>query len=103
LKYLIIFGILTIILYAVLYWRLRPYIKTARRVLGFMREVKRASVSDAAPIQPQSPDTESRLVRCETCGTWTPASRAVKLRSNASYCSHTCLENATAGKARMKG
>lgn len=99
-KYLIILGAVAIIFYLILYWRLRPYIATLRRVLGIVREMR----SMSGPREPSSRttrDTGERLVRCESCGTWTPAPRAIKLRgSAASYCSHACLENAATGSSR---
>ena len=80
------------------YWRLRPYIRGVRRLLGVLREVNR--VREGAP-QPEVPRrqrpkgaAQERLLRCAACGTWMPASRAVSLRGGASYCSHACLERA---------
>ena len=78
------------------YWRLRPYVRAARRFLAFVREANRV----AAPNQPADlPRRERRrgekLVRCASCGTWTPPAGAVMLRATGvSYCSHACLERA---------
>ena len=89
---------------ALVYWRLRPYINFARRVFGFMRDPRRLSPDDL----PSSPATRrsggrvtgERLVRCSSCGTWLPASRALAARSSAdSYCSTDCLERAAARKS----
>jgi hypothetical protein len=99
LKLLLIVGILAAIL-MFLYIRLRPFIRMARQMLGIARGVRGA--------MRQEPDASSsrggagdKLVRCETCATWIPSSRAVKLRSgNASYCSHACLESAAQGSKR---
>jgi hypothetical protein len=99
LKYLIIFAVL-VLLGALIYSRLRPYIATARRVLGVVRDLRRMSTPTAS--QPRyggsgnSPVASEKLIRCQTCGTWIPSTRAVSLggRGTASsyYCSHACLE-----------
>lgn len=94
-KYLVVLALFALVVgYA--YWRLRPYIRGARRVLATLREVKRmqeaARPPDAAKESKPKAVANERLVRCAACGTWTPASRAVKLGGGATYCSHTCLE-----------
>lgn len=82
---------------ALVYWRLRPYIRMVRRFLGVMRDVRGASESGlrAAPQRESVKASSEPLVRCAACGTWLPSTRAVKLRaSKSSYCSHACLERA---------
>lgn len=96
-KYLVVLTLFAIVVgYA--YWRLRPYIRGARRVFATLREVKRmqqgARAPDATKESKPKAVANERLVRCAACGTWTPASRAVKLGGRATYCSHTCLERA---------
>ena len=103
-KYVFILGLLTFV-GALIYWRLRPYIRMARRVFGAFSDVRRMRVApeERADLPRQSrghrqggAPTE-KLVRCATCGTWLPASRAVSLQQGASqslYCSHACLERA---------
>jgi hypothetical protein len=95
LKLLIVLGVLAVI-FLLLYLRLRPFIKMARQMFGVAREVRRAVNPDAANFSKQRSATDGdRLVRCAACETWVPTSRAVRLRSsNASYCSHACLESA---------
>ena len=96
-KYLVVLALFALVAgYA--YWRLRPYIRGARRVLATLREVKRmqqaARPPDAQGSSKPKAVANERLVRCAACGTWTPASRAVKLGGSATYCSHSCLERA---------
>lgn len=101
-KLLIVLIILVIFL-ALLYLRLRPYIKMARRMFGIARDVRGMSRNE--PVQPLRAESvaDNRLVRCNACGTWTPASRAVKLRSSsATYCSHECLEASAAASSKRK-
>jgi hypothetical protein len=92
-KYLIVAVILSAA-FLLIYLRLRPYINTARRVLGFIREARRMNQGQTIPntLRPRTSDAE-RLVRCAACGTWFPAARAIALRATSSnFCSHACLE-----------
>ena len=102
LKYLIITGVVAIIFYALLYWRLRPYIATVRRILGVVRDMRRMSEPPATSRR-EAGEAGQRLVRCDACGIWTPATRAIKLRSSASsYCSRACLETAATGSTQKR-
>jgi hypothetical protein len=97
-KYLFILGLFAAVAFLV-YWRLRPYIRSVRRLLGVVREVNRmrtgAPPSDLPrQASPKKKAANERLARCAACGTWMPASRAVSLRAGATYCSHACLERA---------
>jgi hypothetical protein len=96
---LIIYGICAVILF-LLYLRLRPFIRMARRMFGVAREVQRVAKNPAASSTQKSTAGE-RLVRCSACGTWIPSGRALKLRaSNTSYCSTACLERTAQGSQR---
>ena len=110
-KYLVLLLLLAASAAYVL-WRLRPYIRGARRFIGVVREMRR--MQQGVPFQdlPQKAGKKAkkekkwkkaaqrgeapaeRLVRCAACGTWAPASRAVSLAGGATYCSHACLERA---------
>jgi hypothetical protein len=96
-KYLFVLAFL-VLAALLIYWRLRPYIRAARRFLGVVREVNRVRTSAAQSDLPRRSVRETaaseRLVRCAACGTWMPASRAVSLRDGTTYCSHDCLERA---------
>ena len=95
-KLLVIVGILAVI-FLLIYLRLRPFIRMARQMFGVARDVRGAMRQEPAA----SSTTGDKLIRCDACGTWSPSSRAVRLRaSNASYCSHACLESAAAGSKR---
>jgi hypothetical protein len=95
LKYLII-AIVLGALCTIIYLRLRPYINIARRVLGVVRQARSMSAGQQTPdasMRQQKTATDERLVRCASCGTWTPASRAITLRATSSnFCSHACME-----------
>ena len=93
---LLIFLIIVGLLLTFLYWRLRPYIAAARRMLGVVRDIRGMSAPQQGGSINRSTAASEKLVRCQSCGTWTPAARAVSLRgpNNNYYCSHACLERA---------
>jgi hypothetical protein len=95
LKYLIVALILGAF-FTVIYLRLRPYIGFARKVFGVIREARGMSAGGSVPASAAArpkPSGDERLVRCATCGTWLPASRALTLRATSSnFCSHACME-----------
>jgi hypothetical protein len=98
LKLLIIFGVLAVI-FLLIYLRLRPFIRMTRQMFGVARQMRRAVRQE--PASTQTGGAGDKLLRCDACAIWIPASRAVKLRSsNASYCSHACLERAAEGTKR---
>jgi hypothetical protein len=92
-KYLLILFFVSTAAY-IIYVRLRPYIKIARRAFGFVREARRMTEDGAAqPTQRARAAGGEKLVRCASCDTWLPASRAVTFRASPhAYCSQECLE-----------
>ena len=95
-KYLFVLLLFSVVAFIV-YWRLRPYIRAARRFFGVVREANRVRTSAAQsdlPRQTRRETAAEKLARCAACGTWLPASRAVSLRNGTTYCSHACLERA---------
>ena len=106
-KYLIVALILGA-LCTIVYLRLRPYLNFARRVLGVIREARGMSAGQGMSANMAQPGKASgeRLVRCASCGTWLPASRALTLRATSSdFCSHACMERSAgeAGARRAAG
>jgi membrane-associated phospholipid phosphatase len=93
-------------------WRLRPYIRGARRLFGALREVRRMQQggiqfdlpkkSKGKKSKRKAAAANERLLRCAACGTWTPASHAVTLSAGATYCSHACLERAADSPQRAR-
>jgi hypothetical protein len=102
-KYLLLVAVLAFVALLV-YWRLRPYIHFARRAFGFVRDVRRLSHQDLpGPAPPRASSSGERLVRCSSCGTWLPSSRALSVRSSSEvYCSPDCLERAALGESRPR-
>lgn len=106
-KYLIVALILGA-LFTVIYLRLRPYLNFARRVLGVVREARGMSAGQEMPNSAARTGKAEgeRLVRCASCGTWLPVSRALTLRAtSSSFCSHACMERSAgeSGTRRTAG
>jgi late competence protein required for DNA uptake (superfamily II DNA/RNA helicase) len=81
-KYLIIAALVSII-FVLVYSRIRPYLKLIQQITNSLN----------APAEPKTP-SRNKLVRCDRCGTWIPADRAMTLNSGlATYCSAECMAN----------
>ena len=105
-KYLLLLVVLSFVAVLV-YRRLRPYIHFARRALGVVRDVRRLSQQEMPGPSPRRAPSASaageRLVRCSSCGTWLPSSRALAPRSSSEvYCSADCLERSARGESRPR-
>lgn len=99
-KYLIILGLVALVFYLILFWRLRRYFPVARQIFSITRNLYRMTKGAegiSQPVAAARQNEREKLVRCAACGTWIPSGRALQLRANSSvYCSTTCLENAAA-------
>lgn len=85
------------------YLKLRPYIRAVRQFFKSFREMGELDRQDEnAPLKGQSQRSDGKLIRCASCGIWTPENRVVKLRGNIAYCSHDCLENAAEPQRQKK-
>lgn len=95
-KVLIILLILIVIggiILSAAYLRLRPYIQAVKNFLKAFREAGSLDSFDDRNSIKTNRKANEKLVRCTSCGLWTPESNAVKLKSKIFYCSHDCLEN----------
>jgi hypothetical protein len=89
LKYLVIAALLGIV-FVLIYSRVRPYLKLFRKVVESLNAATDSPVATSGGA-PRSV-SKNKLVRCDSCGTWIPAERAVHLGSGiASFCSAECL------------
>ena len=87
-KYLIIAALVSIV-FVLVYTRVRPYLKLIQKVVQSLNVVTDINTSTATR---QKVPSRNKLVRCDSCGTWIPAERAVSLNSGlASYCSTECI------------
>ena len=88
-KYLVI-GLLISIIFVLIYARVRPYLKLIQKVMQSFNVVTDINTSAA---QNQKTPSRNKLVRCDRCGTWIPAERALSLNSGfANFCSTECME-----------
>jgi len=79
-KYVVIAALVSII-FVLVYSRIRPYLKLIQELTNSLN----------APPEQKTP-SRNKLVRCDRCGTWIPADRAMKLGSGlATYCSAECM------------
>jgi hypothetical protein len=101
LKYLIIAALLSFA-FVIVYSRVRPYLKLIRKVVDSLNVATEGTVTTAT--QQRSP-SKNKLVRCDSCGTWIPAERALHLGSGlASFCSTECLtKNSQAKERKLAG
>ncbi len=92
-KWLIIL-VLFLILIAVIAVRFRLQITAAIQIFKMLRQLKNQARPPERKIEKKSGDESVPLVRCARCGTWTPQTSALKLRSKTVYCSANCMEKA---------
>ncbi|HJP95336.1 MAG TPA: hypothetical protein VJ875_25525 [Pyrinomonadaceae bacterium] len=96
-KYLII-AVLVSIIFVLVYARIRPYLELIQKVVKSLNVVTDINASTASP---QKTSSRNKLVRCESCGIWIPADRALKLNSGlATFCSPECMAKEPASKNR---
>ena len=89
-KYLVI-AVLVSIIFVLIYARVRPYLKLIQKVVQSFNVVTDINTSVASK---QKIPSQNKLVRCDRCGTWIPAERALSLNSGlANYCSAECIDN----------
>ncbi len=87
-KYLIIAALVSII-FVLIYSRIRPYLKLIQKVVNSLKVVAEINTDNVS--QPKTP-SRNKLVRCERCGTWIPAERALNLNAGlATFCSTECM------------
>jgi len=97
LKYLVI-AVLLGLVFVLVYSRVRPYLKLFRKVVDSLNA---ATEGTATTANAQRTPPKSKLVRCDSCGTWVPADRAIHLGSGlASFCSPECLTKNSQSKER---
>jgi hypothetical protein len=82
-------------LVGILYWLIHPYIRMARKALGFIQGVRTGMFeTDTTGVRERQPVAAQKLIKCTRCGTWIPMERALHARSG-EYCSAQCRDNRT--------
>ena len=96
-KYLVI-AVLVSIIFVLIYARVRPYLKLIQKVVQSLNVVTDISTSS---VETQKTPSRNKLVRCDSCGTWIPAERALSLKAGlANFCSTECMEKEPASSKR---
>ena len=100
-KYLIIAALVSII-FVLVYSRVRPYLKLIQKIASSLNAAVDVTTTTAQQ-QPKTP-SKNKLVRCESCGTWIPAERAMSLNSGlATFCSAECMAKKTPKERKLAG
>lgn len=99
-KYLVI-GALLGIIFVLVYSRIRPYLKLIQKVANSLNVA--TDLNASVPSRERTP-SKNKLVRCEKCGTWIPAERALRLNSGlATFCSAECMSESRSEKQKLAG
>ena len=100
-KYLIIAALVSII-FVLVYSRVRPYLKLIQKIASSLNAAVDITTTTTAPQQ-KTP-SKNKLVRCESCSTWIPAERALRLNSGlATFCSAECMANKGSKERKIAG
>jgi hypothetical protein len=87
-KYLVI-GALVSIIFVLVYARVRPYLQLIQKIVQSLNVVTDIKTSTSSN---QKIPSRNKLIRCDRCGTWIPAERALSLNSGlATFCSRECM------------
>jgi hypothetical protein len=96
-KYLVI-GVLVSIIFVLVYARVRPYLQLIQKIVQSLNVVTDINTSVASTKKTPS---RNQLVRCDSCGAFIPAERALSLNSGLAYfCSTECMEKEPASSKR---
>ncbi len=85
---LLLFGLIA------LYFR--KQIQTALYVWQMFRKMRQMNKPQEKQIEKTEVQSETKLVKCAKCGTWTPLAKAIYFRSKTFYCSKDCMKNLVA-------
>lgn len=90
-KWLIIL-VLFLILMAIIAIRFRRQINMGIQIFQMFRQMRTPNKPQEKKLDKNNVNKSVPLVRCAKCGTWTPQSTALNLRSKTFYCSTNCME-----------
>lgn len=92
-KFLFIF-ILLLLLAGLFALRYRRHIQSAVYILQMFKKMRQMNKPQEKQIIRAENLSDTELVRCAKCGTWTPQRNALNLRSKSYFCSTNCMESA---------
>lgn len=92
-KWIIILGLLIVVWMFVIV-RFRRQIQTAIYLWKLFQSARQPNRVVKKPNENEKALREVPLVKCSKCGTWTPQTAALNLRSKTFYCSTNCMESA---------
>lgn len=99
-KYLIVAALASIV-FVIVYSRIRPYLKLIQKVVQSLNVV--TDITATTATRERSP-SRNKLVRCDRCGTWIPADRALKLNAGlATFCSPECMSKPASQERKIAG
>jgi|SRR6185369_9208719 formylmethanofuran dehydrogenase subunit E len=99
-KYAIIAALVSII-FVLVYSRVRPYLKLIQKVMQSFQVV---DINTSTTASRRKTPSRNKLVRCDRCGTWIPAERAMSLNSGlATFCSAECMSQGAASQRKIAG
>jgi len=88
-KYLVIAALVSVI-FVLVYSRVRPYLKLIQKIASSLNAA--VDITTTTPRQQPKTPSKNKLVRCDSCGIWIPAERALNLNSGlATFCSAECM------------
>ena len=88
-KYLVIAALVSVI-FVLVYSRVRPYLKLIQKIASSLNAA--VDITATTPTQQPKTPSKNKLVRCDSCGIWIPAERALNLNSGlATFCSAECM------------
>ena len=100
-KYLVIAALVSVI-FVLVYSRVRPYLKLIQKIASSLNAA--VDITTTTPTQQPKTPSKNKLVRCDSCGIWIPAERALNLNSGlATFCSAECMANKASKERKIAG
>jgi hypothetical protein len=100
-KYLVIAALVSII-FVLVYSRVCPYLKLIQKIANSLNAA--VDITTTTPAQRPKTPSKNKLVRCDSCGTWIPAERALNFNSGlATFCSTECMANKGSKERKIAG
>lgn len=92
-KLLIILALFLLVL-GLIAFRYRKQIQTAIYMWRMFKKMRQMNRTPEKRIETKANRADAQLVRCASCGNWTPETNVLKLGAKSVYCSANCMEKA---------